>query len=189
MSPRKQIPSLSVIHIGLLHSAASVSVAPYRCLVRPDGVHPEMVNKSLNHTTITTAGVMCWKYPPSFSCPCALYSFFVSSPLFSSPVNELQQERDRKFVPYQEKTCKPHNRCESPQPSLTLHISGLVWAPTSNQQDWVVDLKSTKLSSQERQVRLVADCPDCRLRLVDKTRFCTSLLLNIVSLELCRLLR
>lgn len=127
MSPRKRIPSLSVIHIGLLHSAASVSVAPYRCLVHLDGVHPETVNKSLNHTTITTAGVMCWKYPPSFSYLWPLYSFFVSFPLLSSPVNELQQERDRKFVHYQEKTCKPHNYCEPPQPSFSL-----VRAATSN---------------------------------------------------------
>lgn len=74
MSPRKRIPSLSVIHIGLLRSAASVSVAPYRRLVHPDGVHPEIVNKSLNHAVITTEGVMCWKYPPflSYPCPCVL---------------------------------------------------------------------------------------------------------------------
>lgn len=105
MSQRKQIPSLSVIHIALLHSATSVS--PYRCLVHPDGVHPEIVNKSLNHTTITTTRVMYWKYPPSFFYQCPVYSFFLSSALFSSPVNELQQGSDRGFAPGLEWTCKP----------------------------------------------------------------------------------
>lgn len=41
-------------------------------LVHPDRVHPEMVNKSLNHTTTTAEGVMCWKYPPSLSFCCTL---------------------------------------------------------------------------------------------------------------------
>lgn len=69
MSPRKQIPSLSLIHIGLLpsrvpflHLSFVLLLHPFPSAphVRSDRVHPGMVNKLLGCSTTTASRVMSW---------------------------------------------------------------------------------------------------------------------------------
>lgn len=66
---------------SLLH-AVSPSI-PSALLVRPDRVHPEMVNKSLSRTATTTSGVMGGDDLLSLSFPSFLHSFTVCPSLFS----------------------------------------------------------------------------------------------------------